>query len=228
MNGYKSKKTKVNKLFTQALASQGLSCSPKVHKFTDEMTWTQQLESNFDTKEEIFKTKKNLERLEELKNQLIWLDRDRIKKRMDLKETTFDEKDWLKYQNKLQTIVVEFMVKKFKNRSSTNTMEDSKLSFLRQQYRIIDELRVKLDSLKIRDTLTEDAKEQRIEQTKDFIDSLYESKVFKQLLCAAQLRIASENNHSARSYHSTFNKTELWKKKAKLEKELELIKTLLN
>lgn len=89
-----------------------------------------------------------------------------LNKRLDFRHQEFNEKDWLKYQKKLQTIVVESIVKKFQEVKKYQSIDESKVTFLRQQYRIIEELRDRLSNIKFRLTLTQTLKEQRIEQTK--------------------------------------------------------------
>jgi hypothetical protein len=120
------------------------------------------------------------------------------------------------------------MFKKFKLRQNYQSIDESKLAFLRQQYRINEELRDILAALKVNKSLPMAQQEQRFEQTKDFIDSLYDKQIFNQLLWAAELKLCSQLRESKRSYKAGFNKTDLMKNKDKLEKELGLIKTLLD
>jgi len=118
-------------------------------------------------------------------------------------------------------------MQKFEANQYHQSIDESKATFLRQQFRVIEELRDLLKALKIKENLNLDLKKQRIDQTKDFIDALYDKKIYNQLLCAAELRITAKIRQSTRSYQSGFDKKELTKKKDKLEKELQLIKALL-
>ena len=54
------------------------------------------------------------------------------------------------------------------------------------------------------------------------------NKVYSQLLWAAELKLTSLLRQSTRSYKLGFDKKELTRKKQKLEKELNLIKALLD
>ena len=63
-------------------------------------------------------------------------------------------------------IFVEYLVKKFKEKSQYQSVHDSRLSFLRQQYRLIEELREVLSKIKISKSLTINIKKQRKEQIK--------------------------------------------------------------
>ena len=69
-------------------------------------------------------------------------------------------------KNKLQAVVVEYLVKKFKEKSQHQPNQNSKLDFLRQQYRYIEEIRDVLSKIKISKIITNEIKKQRKEQIK--------------------------------------------------------------
>ena len=86
----------------------------------------------------------------------------------------FNEKDWLKYQNKLQTRVVSYLIEKLKTKQLYQSIDEAKAMFLRQQFRVIEDLTDILKSMKKQVKIPLELQKQREEQILDFIESLYD------------------------------------------------------
>ena len=86
----------------------------------------------------------------------------------------FNEKDWLRYQKKLQIRVVNYLIGKLKTKQLYQSIDEAKAMFLRQQFRVIEDLRDILKDIKMPLTILIELKKQREEQLLDFIESLYD------------------------------------------------------
>ena len=85
---------------------------------------------------------------------------------MNLEKQHLTSRTGSSIKNKLQAVVVEYLVKKFKEKSQHQPTQNSKLDFLRQQYRYIEEIRDVLSKIKISKIITNEIKKQRKEQIK--------------------------------------------------------------